>query len=269
MVWLLGDEFFGDNHSFNETLFEEVIIISKASSKKLTDLRSIQFSNFSSRFGAGNYNATVAAELRHQRIQDSIATNPEFSFVSPRYFTAYAESVFPFLFFVDGRVSDGQLNMTVTRSFFQNSSMPDGFFRANRSIGFDEIGLPMVNVFNAYPIQPGKNQEGINNYVVDPTSASFTSDPCLLYDSFVNETIRSLYPNPTGALLDALNFNLNNLYGPMNGTGCPQIFPFGQWSSSSNNNSSLIGEYYDCYLFISPLRILDLFLLDDNYYTVT
>ena len=26
-VVLLGDAFFGDNHSFNETLFEEVIVI--------------------------------------------------------------------------------------------------------------------------------------------------------------------------------------------------------------------------------------------------
>jgi hypothetical protein len=187
----------------------------------------IQFSNFSIRFGAGNYNGTVAGELRFQRIHDSIAINPEFSFVSPRYFTAYAESVFPFLFFVDGRVSDGQLNLTVARDFFQNASMPEGFFRPNRSIGLVEINDPMTAVFNAHPIQPGKNQ-GVNNYVVDPTSASFTSDPCLLYSSFVNETVRSLYPNPDGALRDALNFNLNNLYSPIKDSGCPQLFPFGK-----------------------------------------
>ena len=125
MVWL-GDAYYGDNHSFNETLFEEVIIISGVSKQvqELTDSFK-QFSNFTNRFGSGNYNATVAGELRYQRIHDSIATNPEFSFVSPRYFTAYAESVFQFLFFVDGRVSDSQLNLTVAR----------GFFRANRSIG--------------------------------------------------------------------------------------------------------------------------------------
>ena len=128
---------------------------------------------------------------------------------------------------MDGRVSDGQLNLTVARGFFQNSSMPDGFFRANRSIGLVEISDLITAVFNAHPIQPGKNQ-GVNNYVVDTTSASFTSDPCLLYDSFVNETIRSLYPNPKGALRDALNFNLNNLYGPIKNSGCPQLFPFGK-----------------------------------------
>ena len=44
---------------------------------------------------------------------DSIATNPEFSFVAPRFTAAYGETVFPVLFFIDGRVSDAQLNLTV------------------------------------------------------------------------------------------------------------------------------------------------------------
>ena len=188
----------------------------------------IQLSDFSNHFGAGNYNLTVAGEFRFQRIQESIATNPEFSFVSPRYFGAYGETVFPILFFVDGRVSDGQLNLTVARGFFQNSSMPDGFFRANRSIGLNETGNLAGTVFTAHPIQPGKNQGGVNNYVFDPTSASFNTSGCLLYNNFVNQTVRSLYPNPTGALRDALNINLDNFYIPLKGSGCPQIFPFGQ-----------------------------------------
>ena len=115
-----------------------------------------------------DFRLNVAAELRFQRIQDSIATNPEFYFVSPRYFTAYGESVFPFLFFVDGRVSDGQLDLTVARGFFQNSTMPDGFFRAKRSI--DEINDFIVIVFSAHPTQPGENQGDTNNYVFDLTS---------------------------------------------------------------------------------------------------
>ena len=233
MVWL-GDAFFGDNHSFNETLFEEVIKKKFLSFKQVQELMDsfIQFSSFSNRFGAGNYNTTVAAEFRFQRIQDSIATNPEFSFISPRYFTAYAESVFPFLFFVDGRVSDGQLNLTVARGFFQNSSMPDGFFRANRSIGFNEIGDPISTVFNAHPIQPGKNQGRVNSYEFDPTSADF-SKFCLLYENFVNGTVRSLYPNPTGQLRDALNINLNTFYVALQDPECPQLFPFGKWSTST------------------------------------
>jgi len=194
--------------------------------QELTD-SSTQFSDFSNRFGAGKYNATVAGEYRFQRIQESIATNPQFSFVSPRYFTAYAETVFPFLFFVDGRVSDSQLDLTVARGFFQNNSMPDGFFRPNRSIGLTEIGGPIATVFSPHPTQPGKNEGGVNNFVFDPTSASFTNDPCMLYTNFVNQTVRSLYPNPTGALRDALNFNLDIFVQPLNGS-CPQVFPFGK-----------------------------------------
>ena len=118
--------------------------------------------------------------------------------------------------------------------------MPDGFFRANRSIGLNEISDTITTVFSAHPIQPGKNQGGVNNYVFDPTSASFTNNPCLLYDNFVNGTVRSLYPNPTGALRDALNFNLDNLYGPLKGSDCPQLFPFGQWGSMRDDFTSLI-----------------------------
>ncbi|KAF8801680.1 Cloroperoxidase [Phlegmacium glaucopus] len=202
-----GDAFFGDNHSFNETQFDE-------------------FSSFSQRFGGGNYNQTVAAEFRWQRIQESIATNPDFSFVSPRYYTAYAESTFPYLYFVDGRVSDGQLNLTNARGFFQNSQMPTDFFRANRSIGLNEVGANIDTIFAVHPIEPGRN-EGVGNYVLDPTSADF-SNFCLLYVNFVNQTVRSLYPEPKGILLDVLNDNLDNFYSPLIGSGCPQIFPFGK-----------------------------------------
>ena len=104
--------------------------------------------------------------------------------------------------------------------------MPDGFFRSNVSIGLSEIGDPLNAVYSAHPVQPGKNEGGVNNFVFDPTSASFTNDGCLLYTNFVNQTVRSLYPNPTGALRDALNFNLDIFYMPV--SGCPQIFPFGK-----------------------------------------
>jgi hypothetical protein len=202
-----GDEFFGDNHSFNETLFD-------------------QFEDFSNRFGGGNYNFTVAQELRWQRIQQSIATNPQFSFVSPRYYTAYAESVFPLVFFVDGRNFDLKLDMTTARGFFQNNQMPPGFFRGNTSITLDLVGGGINAVFSAHPIEPGRN-EGVGNYVLDPTSADF-SDFCLLYTNFVNQTVRSLYPNPKGPLLNALKQNLDFFFGPLKDQGCTQIFPYGK-----------------------------------------
>ncbi|KAL9935783.1 hypothetical protein V8E36_005360 [Tilletia maclaganii] len=70
-----GDAYFGDNHSFNETLF-----------KVFTDL--------SKKYGGGKYNLTAAGEIRWARIQDSIKRNPTFDFTTPRYFTAYGESLF-------------------------------------------------------------------------------------------------------------------------------------------------------------------------------
>ena len=104
--------------------------------------------------------------------------------------------------------------------------MPDGFFRSNESIGLDIIGGGINYLFQRFPIQPGRNQ-GVGNYILDPTSANF-SEFCLLSTNFVNQTVRSLYPAPTGILLDRLNANLDNFYSPLLGQGCPQFFPYGQ-----------------------------------------
>ncbi|KDR72032.1 hypothetical protein GALMADRAFT_143376 [Galerina marginata CBS 339.88] len=206
-----ADFFFGNNHDFNETLFDELV-------------------DFSNRFGAGKYNYTVAAEFRFQRIKDSIATNPKMSFISPRFFTAYAESTFPVNFFIDGRQNNSQLDLSVARGFFQDSRMPDGFFRANGPKGVQGINL----VANAHPMEPGSNVNGVNSYVVDPTSADFSSF-CLLYENFVNKTIKGLYPNPTGALRRALNQNLDFFFlgisepgNAVGDSGCTQVLPFGK-----------------------------------------
>ncbi|KAF7777749.1 hypothetical protein Agabi119p4_3821 [Agaricus bisporus var. burnettii] len=198
-----ADAFFGDNHSFNETLFDE-------------------FTAFSNRFGAGKYNLTVAAEYRFHRIQESIATNPNFSFVSPRFFTAYAESVFPINFFIDGRQGDGQLDLDVARGFFQNMRMPDGFHRASMPTGLEGL----AEIASVHPISPGANVNGVNTYTFDPSSADFTTF-CLLYVNFVNQTVRSLYPEPTGNLKKALKKNLEFLYGPFSDQ-CSQVFPYGK-----------------------------------------
>ncbi|KAJ3500794.1 heme-thiolate peroxidase [Agrocybe chaxingu] len=199
-----SDDFFGNNHDFNETLFE-------------------QFVDFSNRYGGGKYNLTVAAELRFKRIQDSIATNPQFSLVSPRYYTAYAESVFPVNFFVDGRNNDSQLDLDAAREFFQFSRMPEGFFRPNGTRGAEG----MDQIFLAHPIQPGGNAGEANSYTLDPTSADFSTF-CLLYENFVNITIKGLYPNPTGDLRKALNRNLDFFFQGIDGSGCAQVFPYGQ-----------------------------------------
>ena len=118
--------------------------------------------------------------------------------------------------------------MADARGFFQNMKMPDGFFRANRPFGVDEIGEGVDVIFGAHPIQPGNNQ-GVNNYVPDPTSATL-DEICLLYTDFVNLTVRMLYPKPTGILRDALNANLDYLFQPVQDSGqnCTQFFPYGE-----------------------------------------
>ncbi|KAF8200337.1 Chloroperoxidase [Pholiota molesta] len=151
-----ADAFFGDNHSFNESLFDELTA-------------------FSNKF----------------------------------------ESVFPLAFFVDGRHENPlHLNMTVARGFFQNSRMPDDFFRSNISWGLDLIGNGIDTIFKPHPIEPGANNGTLNSYTLDPNSASFTNGSCKLYTDFVNITVRSLYPNAKGPLLAALNKNLDFFFGP-------------------------------------------------------
>ncbi|KAF8958572.1 Chloroperoxidase [Flammula alnicola] len=201
-----GDAFFGDNHSFNETLFDELTA-------------------FSNKFGAGLYNLSVATEFRFQRIKDSIATNPQFSFISPRYYTAYAESVFPITFFIDGRDRSLQLDMNVARGFFQDGRMPDDFFRSNVSWTLNRIGGGINIVFTPHPIEPGANNGTINSYTLDPNSADFT-DFCKLYTDFVNNTVRGLYPNAKGILLEALNKNLDFFFSALVDQGCTQVPPF-------------------------------------------
>jgi len=187
---------------------------------------------FSNCFGNGNYNFNVAAELRFRRIKDSIATNPNFSFVAPRYFTAYAESALPIAMFVDGRQADGQLDMKTARSFFQNSRYPDNFFRADGNYVSTILAIGSPTVFSAHPVKPGKNQGRLDSYTPDPHSADFTS-VCKLYVNIINDEIKPLYPNPTGALRDAIKKNIHTLYVAFTAsfgtdtTSCPEIFPYG------------------------------------------
>lgn len=169
-----GDKYFGDNYHFNETLFDQ------ASTPHLVSINLVlrrsddpaQLTATSKQYGAGKYNQTVAAEVRWNRIQDSIARNPNFTFVTPRIFTAYAESAFPYLYFVDGRSTlDGskpQLNLTVARGFFQDGKFPEDFWRRNGSAGRTAIGDEIDVLTKVHPIAAGNNQ-GAGNYVVDPT----------------------------------------------------------------------------------------------------
>ena len=171
---------------------------------------------------------TAAAELRYHRIQESIATNPQFDFRHLRFFTAYAEATFPYTFFVDGRISNrttAGLDMTNATLFFRDSKYPRDFWRAPAPTG----GTGMDEIFAAYPIAAGRNMDGINTYTPDPTSGDF-SNVCGLYTNLVNKTIKGLYPNPTGLLRRNLIINLGFYYNAFGGRGdsCPELFPYGK-----------------------------------------
>ncbi|PPQ85837.1 hypothetical protein CVT25_003365 [Psilocybe cyanescens] len=131
-----------------------------------------------------------------------------FSFVSPRCKTG---------------ADAGQLDMVTACSFFQQSRFPDSFFHANDSGSGDGDKI----VFAAHPIQPGRNVSGVNNYVVNLTSADF-SDECLLYNKFANQTVRGLYPSPTGDLLTSLKANLHFFYNAITPGSCQEVFPYGE-----------------------------------------
>lgn len=224
-----ADEFFGDNHSLNETLWEQVSrTYYTTDSTNLRSFAIVQFVEYSNIYGDGYYNKTVATELRWRRIQESIATNPEFDFTSPRFFTAYAESTFPFVFFVDGRTptvngeSQG-VHVTNATFFFKESKFPPDFHRPAEPSG----PTGASDIFDAHPIPAGKNINGINSYTADPTSADF-SDFCLLYRNFVNKTIKGLYPNPKGILRRNLIINLRNFFDGIDGRECEEVFPYGK-----------------------------------------
>ncbi|KAJ2925187.1 heme-thiolate peroxidase, partial [Candolleomyces eurysporus] len=144
----------------------------------------------------------------------STSTEPSrFSFKNVRFFGAYGEPVLPINFFVDGRGTDKRLDMASALSFLKDMRYPPDFFRSPMLVSTQGI----AEIFAMHPFQPGGNADGkVNNFVVDPTSADFTK-PCVLYDDILN-TVKTLYPNPTGVLRQNLIKNLRYFY-----TGVPTV----------------------------------------------
>ncbi|KAJ3572416.1 hypothetical protein NP233_g3099 [Leucocoprinus birnbaumii] len=131
--------------------------------------------------------------------------------------------VFPINFWVDGRRGDGQLDVEVARGFYQDGRMPKDFHRASKPMSAEGIEV----ILAAHEILPGSDVNGTNTYTFDPSSPSFSTDDCTFYNYFVNNTVVSLYPSPTGVLKDALNRNLD-LFHLAAGADCPKVFPYGQ-----------------------------------------
>jgi len=106
--------------------------------------------------------------------------------------------------------------------------MPDGFFRPSEEYVISSLNGTDKALFDAHPIAAGANQGAVNTYTPDTNSADFSS-PCKLYEDFVNDTIKGLYPDPTGALKDALKANIHTLFVGFNVStpGCTEQFPYG------------------------------------------
>lgn len=96
-----------------------------------------------------------------------MAHNPTFDFTTPRYFASYAESAFPYNFFVDGRDQSRQLDLMAARSFFQYNRFPTDFHRRNGTYGLNEVAVDIADLLAVHPIAPGHN-EGAGNYVLNP-----------------------------------------------------------------------------------------------------
>ncbi|KIJ37985.1 hypothetical protein M422DRAFT_259371 [Sphaerobolus stellatus SS14] len=204
------DAFFGDPAAFNQTRFND-------------------FLSFATKYGAnGTYDINATAELRFERPQDSIMTNPQLVFTSPRILSAYSEAVFPLVYFVDGRLNNRQLTQDAGSSFFANQRVPADFHRPPAPVSF-EIIEPMVNqIFTKHPFTPGVNH-GRNNYVLQPKTPAL-SDFCRIYGDIVLRVVPGQYPKPTCQLKDALNKNLGFFYDTVKFQhNCTQAFPYDKY----------------------------------------
>lgn len=172
----------------------------------------------SNEYGGGKYNMSAAVQVRKLRIQQSLETNPQFSFDFPRFGTAFSESAFLFRFFVDGRDTSAALNLTVARGFFDTMQMPEDFHRRNGSFDLPDLIKDINVLFDAVVIAPGHN-DGLGNYT---ESGVEVFDVCSIYDLNI-AAIQRLYPAPSGALLDAINVNLGNLFSAVEEFGCTEF----------------------------------------------
>ncbi|KAH6905561.1 Chloroperoxidase [Coprinopsis sp. MPI-PUGE-AT-0042] len=204
-----ADAYFGDGHSFNQTIFDKFI-------------------EYSEMYGGGYYTLAVAQEYVWSRIQDSIHTNPEFNIANTRYSGMYGTAAFPLQFFVDGRigppnVQSARLSIENATLIFRDGRFPEDFWRPSAPTGTDG----MQEIFSAHPIGPGRNVGGVDNYVEDPESPVKTIfDICGTYKHLVDSTVQ-LYPEPEGVLRRNLIINLKNLYAPVAPIGCDEIMPYG------------------------------------------
>ena len=161
-----GDFYFGDNFSFNETLFDQV---GTSYHPYLHSSPLSQLEYAANLVGDGLITIESASLQKALRINDSIARNPTFWFQTPRFLTAYAETTFPLAFFVSNQTANTTLNATLdnARSFFDLHQYPEGFYRRQAPYDFSEVSTMFGKIFDLVGVPAGHN-EGVNNFVTDP-----------------------------------------------------------------------------------------------------
>ncbi len=112
--------------------------------------------------------ASSASRTRSPPTRSSASYRPDFT-------RPYAESVYPVAFFIDGRQTNGQLDLNVARGFFETNTFPPNFFRSGVSSGLREIAVGIQEVFVPPPIAPGGNNGTVNSYTPNLNSADFSN----------------------------------------------------------------------------------------------
>ncbi|KIJ56417.1 hypothetical protein M422DRAFT_239636 [Sphaerobolus stellatus SS14] len=167
------DAYFGDQSAFDETLFQGFIATSKKYGRN------------------GTYDINATAELRRQRLQDTIKTHPQLVFTSPRSLSAYSEA----------------LNLDAARGFFQNQRMPVDFHCQPAPVSFDLIEPLVDQIFAKCPFTPGVNTERKTMW------RSHKPPPSWIYRDIALRVMPAQYPNLTGDFKKALKKNLDFFFG--------------------------------------------------------
>jgi len=179
-----GDYYFGDNFNFNETLFDQV---GTSYHTYLCSSSVSQLEYAANLVGNGLLTVESSSLQKALRINDSIARNPTFSFDTPRFITAYAETTFLLAFFVSNQTANTTLNVTLdnARSFFQTHQYPEGFYRRQAPYDFDEVTVMSTKIYDLIQVPPGYN-DGVGNFVVNPDDdGSVRFFPSLFYILYI------------------------------------------------------------------------------------
>jgi hypothetical protein len=219
-----ADYFFGDNHSFNGTLFAEM----KATADKVS---------------GGLYDFNSIAAYRSQRYDQSVRENPNFYF-GPLSLLLFGAASFLYELFPSFG-DKGTPDLATMKSFFgavEDANAPGGwahvperipenwFSRVEPYTGMD-VTNEILKMYLAYPKLFGGNV-GAGNFLGLQTPFGIIEDGklpddttaaqglCLLYQ-LATGNVPSMVDTVTDITQDALNFALTKLSPALKNAGCP------------------------------------------------